>query len=275
MGQRRFTLIEMLIVVAIIAILAALLSPSLQNALDSARSIACMNNLRQIGVANQMFPADHHNELVPACWADEGHWGGPWVRWAGFYVGARYLDAPRVSPSATVPNGGESVLRCPTALVDAFVGGEEWSSFNCDEAFRPQTSRVDGAKWGEDLIEMYYGANGSNVVKHQNPIWRVGPDDYKIDGRRDYNNKPRLRNVKKPSMLVANFDGSHAELQEVSERVARRHGKRDRGCVVFWDGHAYNAPSIELPQPKPIWSKWAPDIMTKWNPKMLWRLDQQ
>ncbi|MBP5232964.1 MAG: prepilin-type N-terminal cleavage/methylation domain-containing protein [Planctomycetes bacterium] len=60
----RFTLIEMLVVVAIIAILAAMLSPSLQKALRSARGVACANSLKQIGTAFNMYAGDY-NGLYP------------------------------------------------------------------------------------------------------------------------------------------------------------------------------------------------------------------
>lgn len=60
-----FTLVEMLVVVAIIGILAALLLPALQSSLEHARKISCTSNLRSIGVAYDMYVQDWHGLLPP------------------------------------------------------------------------------------------------------------------------------------------------------------------------------------------------------------------
>ena len=70
-GRRRvsrgFTLIELLVVIAIIAVLIALLLPAVQAAREAARRAACINNLKQIGLAMHNF--ENSRQVLPPTWA--------------------------------------------------------------------------------------------------------------------------------------------------------------------------------------------------------------
>jgi prepilin-type N-terminal cleavage/methylation domain-containing protein/prepilin-type processing-associated H-X9-DG protein len=89
--QRGFTLIELLVVIAVIALLASLLAPALARAKQKGRAIACVNNVRQIGLAAVMF-SDDNNGTLPL----SEHQGKSWV-------------------ASLIPYGGtKGIYRCPS-----------------------------------------------------------------------------------------------------------------------------------------------------------------
>jgi prepilin-type N-terminal cleavage/methylation domain-containing protein/prepilin-type processing-associated H-X9-DG protein len=58
-----FTLLELLVVVAVIGVLTGLLLPTLGRAREAGRSAACLGNLRQIGLSLQLYVQDYNNRL--------------------------------------------------------------------------------------------------------------------------------------------------------------------------------------------------------------------
>ena len=88
-GSRRrgFTLIELLVVIAIIAILAAILFPVFARAREAARKTSCVNNLRQIGTAIQMYSQDYDESLPSGVFGAAGIGGTPaWAQYNWSYV---------------------------------------------------------------------------------------------------------------------------------------------------------------------------------------------
>jgi prepilin-type N-terminal cleavage/methylation domain-containing protein/prepilin-type processing-associated H-X9-DG protein len=74
-----FTLIELLIVIAVIAILAALLLPALAKAKEDGRRVNCMSNLKQLQLCWQMYADDYAGQFCPNDWIDTGSEGDPTI----------------------------------------------------------------------------------------------------------------------------------------------------------------------------------------------------
>lgn len=86
----RFTLIELLLIVAIITILASILLPALGKAKERARRIECVGNLRQCIIATASYANDYEG-LAPSYY--QGPYMGQSWRWLGFLVKGNYLKS--------------------------------------------------------------------------------------------------------------------------------------------------------------------------------------
>lgn len=99
--QKKFTLVELLVVVAVIAILASLLMPALQSARERAKDSLCKANLKQLGYGYVLYSSDW-NDYLPSC-------NSPWCAKLPEYVNQKdgfngIFICPAASKTYSVPS---------------------------------------------------------------------------------------------------------------------------------------------------------------------------
>lgn len=197
-----FTLIELLVVVAVVALLIGLVAPGLSRARESARTVACQSNLRQLGHAWAMYANDHAERAMPLS-DPAGGPGGTAVYWWGDQGAAdRGVDHELgfVSPYLDASLGARSVFECPN---------QPWGTYS------PQG--------GSPEPTTTYGYNGYYLTPGRTPGWSDAI------GHRPWR---RVFECERPGALMV-----FADSMLVSGRAVRSCGLLDP--PMLWDAGAW------------------------------------
>ena len=220
-----FTLIELLVVIAIIAILAGMLQPALARAKSKANMTACLNNMRQLGIATVMYVQE--NGKYPGCLFASG--------------GFRYVWPLRLFSQMGT---NRAVFSCPSARPDS-----RWDTNINKSLGAPYMTGSGRDPWGVSETALFsigyndWGAFPAFSDKGlggdvDNPAYEVSEAAVKHPAEMIMlaDSKPGDGSSAKPRYGL--FDGN-IDPTTPAEWPSNRHNKRT--VVMFCDGHAESA----------------------------------
>lgn len=127
-----FTLVELLVVIAIIIILAAILFPIFARARDKAQHTRCINNMRQMGAAFEMYEDDYEGSICPVS-IGSGVVGGETATTGAMYWGYMwgdlinpYLKQLKKGKTFGQTSGQGEIFQCPSAPTEEMTEGKYW-----------------------------------------------------------------------------------------------------------------------------------------------------
>lgn len=199
--MRKFTLVELLVVVAIIGILASLLLPSLQKARAAAMLKVCMSNQRQIGLAAQMYAQTYNDRFV----GDFNNEGTSNMFFASKYL-AFITDEPYEGPLVYSDMSDRfrevGAYQCPSAVLevalDYTVNSIDTEHYNTNPGSYKGVWAHNISAFPKSLDEVGYlvevnneRANGQGDNYH---LWDIfSPDKFTFDESGGTNSKANAR----------------------------------------------------------------------------------
>ncbi len=282
---RAFTLIELLVVIAIIAILAAMLLPALALAKQKAQQAACLSNLRQWGIAEQMYVGDFKDTLPTDGMGEDGiyddnmsPWGSSDDPTAWFNVLPPYMATQPLSYYYNLDKNwltglpDTSTHRQNSLPFPGRAGSKIWF---CPSA-QMSDSDVDALAAPGSSSSLGFFAYAQPIDLNKEVGTGLTPSGtLSLGTTYDYPAMPKLSNLPKPSATVLLFDQCFNPVTEIdngsptynSENPGDRYrslaSRHTKGAVLaFCDGHgAYykdfyltnGSGTYEAPVPDVIW----------------------